>query len=302
MFTGLLLTRADNAPPQAQVTAIDEASLPAGDVLVQVAYSTLNYKDGLAITGKAPVVRSYPMVPGIDFAGIVLESSDSRYRKGDAVILNGWGVGESHWGGLAQKARVKADWLVPMPAGMTAARAMSIGTAGYTAMLCVMALQAHGVTPEQGPVLVTGANGGVGSIAIALLARLGFEVHAATGRMNEAEGLYLLNTGMRGADLTANDAAFAHAGVGAPAMQANAASLARVQRFALGDFVREELGAAWGVLQQNATSDGFRLDGMLGLEVLGRGRWTLDYEQQRMYLNPAKPAPKAPQKAPTPTK
>ena len=120
--------------------------------------------------------------------------------------------------------------------------------------------------------------------------------------MNEAEGLYLLNTGMRGADLTANDAAFAHAGVGAPAMQANAASLARVQRFALGDFVREELGAAWGVLQQNATSDGFRLDGMLGLEVLGRGRWTLDYEQQRMYLNPAKPAPKAPQKAPTPTK
>ena len=192
MFTGLLLTRADNAPPQAQVTAIDEASLPAGDVLVQVAYSTLNYKDGLAITGKAPVVRSYPMVPGIDFAGIVLESSDSRYRKGDAVILNGWGVGESHWGGLAQKARVKADWLVPMPAGMTAARAMSIGTAGYTAMLCVMALQAHGVTPEQGPVLVTGANGGVGSIAIALLARLGFEVHAATGRMNEADHLKAL--------------------------------------------------------------------------------------------------------------
>jgi len=174
------------------ITELDEAQLPAGDVLVQVSHSTLNYKDALAITGKAPVVRSWPMVPGIDFAGAVLESSDPRYRPGDAVLLNGWGVGESHWGGLAQKVRVKADWLLPLPAGLTAAQAMAIGTAGYTAMLCVMALQRNGLLPAQGPVLVTGANGGVGSIAIALLARLGFEVHASTGRLAEAEHLKAL--------------------------------------------------------------------------------------------------------------
>jgi len=192
MFKALLLTKAEDGPIQAAVTELDESQLPEGSVLVQVANSTLNYKDGLAITGKAPVVRRYPMVPGIDFAGTVLESSDARYKKGDAVILNGWGVGESHWGGLAQKARVKADWLVPLPAGMTPAQAMSIGTAGYTAMLCVMALQDHGITPDRGPVLVTGANGGVGSIAIALLSRLGFEVHASTGRLNEAEHLKAL--------------------------------------------------------------------------------------------------------------
>ena len=192
MFKALLLTKTEVPAPQVAITELDEAQLPAGDVLVQVSHSTLNYKDALAITGKAPVVRSWPMVPGIDFAGAVLESSDPRYRPGDAVLLNGWGVGESHLGGLAQKVRVKADWLLPLPAGLTAAQAMAIGTAGYTAMLCVMALQRNGLLPAQGPVLVTGANGGVGSIAIALLARLGFEVHASTGRLAEAEHLKAL--------------------------------------------------------------------------------------------------------------
>ncbi len=192
MFKALLLTKTEAPAPRVAITELDEAQLPAGDVLVQVSHSTLNYKDALAITGKAPVVRSWPMVPGIDFAGAVLESSDPRYRPGDAVLLNGWGVGESHWGGLAQKVRVKADWLLPLPAGLTAAQAMAIGTAGYTAMLCVMALQRNGLLPAQGPVLVTGANGGVGSIAIALLARLGFEVHASTGRLAEAEHLKAL--------------------------------------------------------------------------------------------------------------
>ena len=192
MFKALLLTKPEGGALQCAITDLEEAALPAGEVRVQVAASTLNYKDALAITGKAPVVRSYPMVPGIDFAGTVLESSDLRYRQGDVVLLNGWGVGETHWGGLAQKARVKADWLVPLPAGMTAAQAMAIGTAGYTAMLCVLALERQGVTPERGPVLVTGANGGVGTIAIALLARLGFTVHASTGRLNEAAHLQAL--------------------------------------------------------------------------------------------------------------
>ena len=189
MFKALLLIKSDDGKTQAALTSLDDAQLPPGEVLVQVSHSTLNYKDGLAITGKAPVVRTWPMVPGIDLAGTVIESSDARYRAGDAVLLNGWGVGETHWGGLAQKARVKADWLLPLPAGMTAERAMAIGTAGYTAMLCVMALQAQGVTPDRGPVLVTGANGGVGSIAIALLSRAGFTVHASTGRLDEAAHL-----------------------------------------------------------------------------------------------------------------
>ena len=192
MFDALLLTKADDGSTRAAVTAIDNAALPEGEVLVDIAYSTVNYKDALAITGKSPVVRKFPMVPGIDFAGTVAASSDARYQAGDAVLLNGWGVGEAHWGGLAQKARVRADWLVPIPAGLDARQAMAIGTAGYTAMLCVMALQDHGVTPAAGPVLVTGANGGVGTIAIALLARLGFEVHASTGRMAEAAHLQRL--------------------------------------------------------------------------------------------------------------
>ena len=186
MFQALLLTKNPEGATLAEIALLDEAQLPEGEVLVEVSYSTVNYKDALAITGTSPVVRKFPMVPGIDFAGTVAESRDARFKPGDAVILNGWGVGENHWGGLAQKARVKADWLVPMPQGMDARQAMAIGTAGYTAMLCVMALQDRGVTPAAGPVLVTGANGGVGSIAIALLARLGFEVHASTGRMAEA--------------------------------------------------------------------------------------------------------------------
>ncbi|MEJ8857245.1 MDR family oxidoreductase [Variovorax robiniae] len=188
-FNALLLTKAEDGSTQAAISALDEAQLPEGEVRVAVAYSTLNYKDGLAITGKSPVVRKFPMVPGIDFAGTVAESSDARFKPGDAVLLNGWGVGESHWGGLAQQARVKADWLVPIPAGLDARQCMAIGTAGYTSMLCVIALQAHGVKPSDGPVLVTGANGGVGTIAIALLARLGFEVHASTGRAAEADHL-----------------------------------------------------------------------------------------------------------------
>ena len=189
MFKAIQLTQSEDRKTHATVSDIDEAQLPEGEVRVDVAFSSLNYKDALAITGKAPVVRKFPMVPGIDFAGTVAESSDARYKKGDAVILNGWGVGETHWGGLAQQARVKADWLVPMPEGLTAEQCMAIGTAGYTAMLCVMALQDRGVKPEAGPVLVTGANGGVGSIAIALLAHAGFTVHASTGRMGEAEHL-----------------------------------------------------------------------------------------------------------------
>ncbi len=186
MFEALLLTKADDGTTQAAIAPIDEARLPEGEVLVDVAYSTINYKDALAITGRSPVVRRFPMVPGIDFAGTVAESSDARFKPGDAVLLNGWGVGETHWGGLAGKARVKADWLVPMPAGLDARQAMAIGTAGYTAMLCVTALQDRGLAPGAGPVLVTGANGGVGSIAIALLAKLGFEVHASTGRVDES--------------------------------------------------------------------------------------------------------------------
>jgi acrylyl-CoA reductase (NADPH) len=160
--------------------------LGAGEVTVRVAYSTINYKDGLAITGKSPVVRKFPLVAGIDFAGTVESSDDSRFKPGDRVLLNGFGVGESHSGGLAQRARVKADWLLPLPAGLSERRAMALGTAGYTAMLCVMALQRHGVTAESGEVLVTGANGGVGTVAISLLSRLGYRVVASTGRLNEA--------------------------------------------------------------------------------------------------------------------
>jgi len=189
MFNGILLTQADGGATHAEVATIDESRLPEGDVLVDIAYSTVNYKDALAITGRSPVVRKFPMVPGIDFAGRVADSSDARFKPGDAVLLNGFGVGETHWGGLARKARVKADWLVAMPAGLDARQAMALGTAGYTAMLCVMSLQERGVAPAAGPVLVTGANGGVGSIAIALLATLGFEVHASTGRVGEADHL-----------------------------------------------------------------------------------------------------------------
>lgn len=188
MFDAILIEK-DEAGYRARNTRLDEAQLPEGNVTVRVDYSTLNYKDGLAITGKSPVVRQFPMVPGIDLAGTVETSSYPDYKVGDAVLLNGWGVGETHWGGLAQKARLNGDWLIPLPAAFSPRQAMAIGTAGYTAMLCLLALERHGLKPGQGDVLVTGANGGVGSFAIALLARLGYRVVAATGRTNEADYL-----------------------------------------------------------------------------------------------------------------
>jgi acrylyl-CoA reductase (NADPH) len=191
MFRALLIEK-DDAGYRAQVRPVDEALLGEGDVTVRVEYSTVNYKDGLAITGKAPVIRRFPMIAGIDFAGVVEQSGDDRYRPGDPVILNGYGVGETHPGGLAERARVKADWLVPLPSGLSTRQAMAIGTAGYTAMLCVMALQQHGLTPASGDVLVTGANGGVGSIAIAILAALGYRVVASTGRPQETAYLQSL--------------------------------------------------------------------------------------------------------------
>ena len=188
MFKAILIEK-DDAGYRAGLTELAEDRLPAGDVTVRVDYSTLNYKDGLAITGKGPVVRSFPMVPGIDLAGTVETSAHPDYQPGDQVVLNGWGVGETHWGGLAQKARLKGDWLVPLQASFTPAQAMAIGTAGYTAMLCVLALEKQGITPEKGEVLVTGAAGGVGSVAVAVLAKLGYCVAASTGRAQEGEYL-----------------------------------------------------------------------------------------------------------------
>ena len=188
MYNALLIEK-DQAGYRAGVKALDEDNLPEGDVTVRVDYSTLNYKDGLAITGKSPVVRKFPLVAGIDFAGTVEHSSHAMWQTGDKVVLNGWGVGETHSGGLAQRARVKGDWLVALPASLSTRQAMAIGTAGYTAMLCVMALEHHGLKPANGDILVTGANGGVGGVAIALLSKLGYRVVASTGRMNEAEAL-----------------------------------------------------------------------------------------------------------------
>jgi acrylyl-CoA reductase (NADPH) len=188
MFNAIVIDRIADAPT-ATLRQVDAAQLPAGNVTVAVDYSTLNYKDALAITNRSPIVRSFPMVPGIDFAGRVEASDDARYAAGDLVILNGWGVGETHWGGLAQRARVSGDWLIAAPAGIDARQAMSIGTAGYTAMLSVQALIRHGVQPGDGEVLVTGANGGVGSIAIMLLARHGYRVVASTGRPAETDRL-----------------------------------------------------------------------------------------------------------------
>jgi acrylyl-CoA reductase (NADPH) len=179
---------------EARFVDLTDADLMAGDVDVRIDYSTVNYKDGLAMTGRSPVVRVWPLTPGIDFAGVVERSDHTGFAPGDAVILNGWGVGETHHGGYAQKARVKGDWLVKLPAGLSSAQAMAIGTAGYTAMLCVMALERDGVAPDKGDVLVTGAAGGVGSVAIALLAKLGYRVIASTGR-KAAESDYLTRLG-----------------------------------------------------------------------------------------------------------
>lgn len=184
MFKSLLLTKPDTGF-SAAVTDTDEAQLPAGDVLVQVEYSTLNYKDGLAIANKGPVVRSWPMVAGIDGAGTVLESTHPGWKAGDRFVHNGWGLGETRWGLMAERARLQGDWLVKLPAAFTTRQAMAIGTAGYTAMLSVLALEQHGVKPDAGEVLVTGATGGVGSVAVALLGKLGYTVVAATGKAGE---------------------------------------------------------------------------------------------------------------------
>ncbi|MGF7236356.1 MAG: MDR family oxidoreductase [Frankia sp.] len=191
MFSAILLEKGDEGQTAA-ITELDEAALPEGNVSIDVEYSTLNYKDGLAITARSPVIRKFPMVPGIDLAGIVTESAHADWKKGDRVVLNGWGVGETHWGGLSQRARLNGDWLVPLPSSFTARQAMAIGTAGYTASLCVDALLNHGVRPDQGEILVTGATGGVGSVAIALLSKAGFTVAAVTGKASEAEYLQQL--------------------------------------------------------------------------------------------------------------
>ncbi|PKH19063.1 alcohol dehydrogenase, partial [Pseudomonas sp. 43NM1] len=188
MFNGILIDK-DDSGYRATLQEINEEQLPEGNVTVRVAYSTLNFKDGLAITGSSPVVRKFPMVPGIDLAGSVEASEHPDYKVGDLVLLNGWGVGEGHWGGLAQKARLNGDWLIALPKAFTPAQAMAIGTAGYTAMLSILALERNGVTPQQGEVLVTGANGGVGSFAIALLSKLGYTVVASTGRTSEHDYL-----------------------------------------------------------------------------------------------------------------
>lgn len=184
MFQALVLNQNDKQTTAA-VTTLEDSALPSGEVTVAVDYSSLNYKDGLAITGKGKIIREFPMVPGIDFAGTVIDSADQRYAVGDEVILTGWGVGENHWGGMAEKARVKADWLVKTPTGLTNQQAMTIGTAGLTAMLCVNALRDNQITPDSGSILVTGASGGVGSVAITLLSALGYHVTAVTGRVEE---------------------------------------------------------------------------------------------------------------------
>lgn len=186
MFKAIVIEK-NEAGYRASLKDVDESQLPEGDVTVRISHSTLNYKDGLAITGRGPVVRKFPMVPGVDLVGTVEETSHPAYRVGDAVLLNGWGVGEGHWGGLAQKARLSGEWLVPLPPQFTHQQAMAIGTAGYTAMLCVLALERHGVTPDKGEILVTGAAGGVGSVAVSILSKLGYSVVGVSGRLAESD-------------------------------------------------------------------------------------------------------------------
>lgn len=188
-FKAIQISRDEEKKQSVDVVELTRDDLMDGDVTISVEATTINYKDGLAITGKSPVVRHWPMVPGIDLAGTVVESSSSDFKEGDAVLLNGFGVGEVHWGAYAGEARLSSDWLIPLPAGLTAKQAMGVGTAGYTAMLCVMALEKYGIKPASGPVVVTGANGGVGTVAIAILSKLGFDVIASTGRVNEADFL-----------------------------------------------------------------------------------------------------------------
>lgn len=184
MFKALVLNQEDKKT-LASIQQVDESQLPEGDVEIAVDYSSLNFKDGLAITGKGKIIRNFPMVPGIDLVGTVSQSDDARYKAGDQVVLTGWGVGENHWGGMAERARLKGDWLVPLVDGMTPEKAMAIGTAGFTAMLCVQAIVDGGVKPEDGEILVTGASGGVGSVAVTLLSELGYKVAAVTGRASK---------------------------------------------------------------------------------------------------------------------
>lgn len=193
MFKALMLRESSSGQPDAQLCQVSESDLPDGDVTVGITHSSLNYKDGLAILGKARVVKSYPMIPGIDFAGTVLESSNPEMPVGTEVVHNGWGLGETRWGGFAEKSRVQAQWLVKRPKALSPSQTMAIGTAGYTAMLCVLRLEDAGIRPGDGPILVTGASGGVGSIAVALLSKLGYEVVALTGRATEHE--YLTHLG-----------------------------------------------------------------------------------------------------------
>ena len=190
MFQAILIHKDENGY-RSELVMLNESQLPEGDVTIRIDYSSINYKDALAITGKSPIIRQFPMVPGIDLAGTVIESQSDQHHPGEQVIVNGWGVGEQHWGGFAQKARMRSAWLTPLPQELSAKHAMAIGTAGYTAMLSVMALEVHGLTPSKGPVLVTGASGGVGSFAVALLSRLGYRVIASTGRPEETD--YLCN-------------------------------------------------------------------------------------------------------------
>mgnify|MGYP005810320151 CR=1 FL=1 len=206
MFNGIVIEK-DEQGYRVEKRSIDESVLPEGDVTVKVSHSTLNYKDALAITGKGPVVRKFPMVPGIDLVGTVEHSDSEKFKAGDKVLLNGFGVGENHCGGLAEKARLKSEWLIPLPEEFSPRQAMAIGTAGYTAMLSVIALEKNGVKPDQGEILVTGANGGVGSFAIAILAKLGYTVVASTGRIDQAEYLTKL-----GASEIIDRAVFSEAG------------------------------------------------------------------------------------------
>ena len=189
MFNALVLNKIEDEKASGKVEAIETSNLPDGDVLINIDYSTINYKDALAITSSSPIIKNYPMVPGIDFAGTVEETSNNNFKTGDKVILNGYGVGEKHWGGMSQKARVNGNWLVKLPENFTTKQAMAIGTAGYTAMLCVLALEKNGVTPDKGEILVTGATGGVGSVAISLLSKLGYQVSASSGRPEYTEYL-----------------------------------------------------------------------------------------------------------------
>lgn len=200
-FKAILIDRDADKKQFVKVTDLTEADLMEGDVTVKIDATTVNYKDGLAITGKAPVVRRFPLVPGIDFSGTVISSSHPDWKAGDKVVLNGWGTGETHHGAYAGVSRVKGDWLVPLPTGMSPHDAMAVGTAGYTAMLSVLALERHGITPASGPVVVTGAAGGVGSVAIAVLSELGYHVIASTGRASEADYL----TGLGAAEIIARD-------------------------------------------------------------------------------------------------